>query len=289
MKYPNLFIAGAAKCGTTSLYNYLKEHPQIFGPELKEPRFLAIEYMNMSNKGMWMKMAIKDEKSYIKLYEMGDGLKYRMDGSPLYLSYPRVATKIKKISDDSKVIISIRNPVDRIISSYNMKWNMGHVDTNFKDYFYKRKNRELSNRGARYYYNGIKNMYDSLGRDRVHIMVFEEWTKNTLKALSDVHEFLGLEHIPPSNSDKTYYSNKQLVKSRTIRHIQRGRIAKLIYPLLSRKMINYGKRMLCTKNTYTSNIIPDELKAEILDHYMVDIEKTEDLTGLDLSAWKSIY
>ncbi len=289
MKYPNLFIAGAAKCGTTSLYNYLKEHPQIFGPELKEPRFLAIEYVNMDKKSMWMKMAIKDEESYIKLYEMGDSLKYRMDGTPAYMKYPGVAEKIKKISDDSKVIISIRNPVDRIISSYKMNWNMGYLDTPFKEYYYRRKNRELSKGGVRYYYNGIKNMYDSLGRDRVHIMVFEEWTKNTLKALSDVHEFLGLEPIPPSNSDKTYYSNKQLVKSRTIRHIQRGRIVKFVYPLLSKKMINYGKRMLSTKNKYINPSVSNELKAEILEDYMVDIEKTEELTGLDLSAWKSIY
>ncbi|MCK5758027.1 MAG: sulfotransferase [Clostridiales bacterium] len=289
MKYPNLFIAGAAKCGTTSLYNYLKEHPQIFGPELKEPRFLAIEYMNMDNKGMRMKTAIKDEKSYIKLYEKGDGFKYRMDGTPAYMKYRGAAEKIKKISDDSKVIISIRNPVDRLISLYKMYWNKGYIETNFRDYFYKRKNRELSNGGASFYYNGIKNMYDSLGRDRVHVMVFEEWTKNTLKALSDVHEFLGLEHIPPSNSDKTYYSNRQMIKNRTIRHIQSGRIAKFIYPLLSKKMINYGKRMLGAKKKYINSVVADELKTEILNHYMNDIEKTEDLTGLDLSSWKSIY
>ena len=131
-------------------------------------------------------------------------------------------------------------------------------------------------------------MYDSLGRDRVYIMVFEEWTKNTLKALSDVHKFLGLEPIPPSNFDKAYYSSKQLVKSRTIRHIRRGRIAKFVYPLLSKKMLNYGKRMLGAKNKYINYSVSNELKAEILEDYLVDIEKTEELTGLDLSGWKNI-
>lgn len=286
MKYPNLFIAGATKCGTTSLYNYLIEHPQIFGPELKEPNFLAIEYMNKANKSMWMKMAIKDEESYIKLYEMGDGLKYRLDGSALYMSFPGLSEKINEISDESKVIISIRNPVNRLISSYNMRWNKGQVDTTFEEFYYKIKTQNLSERKFYHYYNGIKSMYDSLGRDRVHVMVFEEWTKNTLSAICELHGFLCLEYIPPENSDKVYYKNKQLIKNRTIRHLQSGRIAKFVYPLLSKKMINFGKRIFDSKKTYNNEIISDELKADIINHYIIDIEMTEELTGLNLNSWK---
>ena len=67
---PNLFIAGFFRCGTTSLYNYLKEHPQIYGLGLKEPRFLASEYMKFSdNHNIDSIMTVTNEREYMVLHK----------------------------------------------------------------------------------------------------------------------------------------------------------------------------------------------------------------------------
>ena len=114
MKKPNFLIVGAAKSGTTSLFHYLKQHPEVFMPDLKEPQFLVCEKI----KGRLHKY-IDSAAEYYELFEKSTE-KCAGEASVFYLYYFEEAIKnIKKeLGSDVKIIIVLREPVSRAISAY---------------------------------------------------------------------------------------------------------------------------------------------------------------------------
>ena len=110
----NLFIVGAAKSGTTSLWKYLSHHPDVFttADELhKEPAFFSLhgEHLGLQN--------------YHALYKEGEHQRYRCDASTAYLTSPESAQRIYDYNPQAKIIAVLRNPIDRAYSLYN--WMVG--------------------------------------------------------------------------------------------------------------------------------------------------------------------
>ena len=119
---PNFLIVGAAKCGTSSLHNYLNQHPDIFMPsynargmKVKEPRFLVKEIIkNRVHNGVW------DFEEYKSLFSDVKHEKLIGESTVLYLYYYETAIKNIKhyLGNDIKIIIMLRKPVDRAFSAY---------------------------------------------------------------------------------------------------------------------------------------------------------------------------
>jgi len=109
---PNFFIPGAPKCGTTSLAQWLGEHPNIFIPALKEPRFFSTDLFQ----------TVKSEVEYWHLFNKATGDHQCIgEASTLYL-YSKVAIpKIEVSLDKPKYIVMLRNPVDMAYSLHEQK------------------------------------------------------------------------------------------------------------------------------------------------------------------------
>ena len=119
---PNLFVAGVPKAGTTSLFHYLALHPDIFPSNRKEP-------------GFFHPFKIKDMaanlEAYKKFFVGYSGQKYAIEATPGYFyGGKETATAINKYSPESKIIIVLRNPVERLFSFYKYKKSLGHIDEN---------------------------------------------------------------------------------------------------------------------------------------------------------------
>lgn len=111
MRKPSFFILGAPKCGTTAIAQYLSSHPDIFLSSPKEPHFFDASY----HKGI---------PFYLKKhYAKWDQEKIAGEATPSYLSVPFVAERIHKDFPGAKLIVILRNPVERAFSS----WWMFHV------------------------------------------------------------------------------------------------------------------------------------------------------------------
>ena len=116
MTLPNFLIIGSAKGGTSSLHYYLRQHPQIFMPDLKEPRFFALEgeTLNFQNPDSAINHdSVTNLREYKNLFanainEIGIG-----EASPLYLYSEKAVRRIKHYVPDAKLIVILRNPVDR--------------------------------------------------------------------------------------------------------------------------------------------------------------------------------
>lgn len=117
MNFPNLLIVGAAKSGTTSLYNYLSKHPDIFMSVNKEPHFLINKEIGSTR----IPNGINDLEEYTQLFINGSSFKYRGEASAMYLQFPDISIKnIRKyLSPKTKILIMLRNPIDRAFSGYH--------------------------------------------------------------------------------------------------------------------------------------------------------------------------
>mgnify|MGYP006439820863 CR=1 FL=1 len=134
---PNFIIVGAQKAGTTSLFRYLTSHPQIKAPfKTKEIHFFdgGLESEDNYKKGL------KWYKSHFPLKsKMYNKLTY--EASPLYLFHPCAPKRIKKDIPDVKIIILLRNPVERSISHYFHELRKGRERLTVDEAFRKEEDR----------------------------------------------------------------------------------------------------------------------------------------------------
>jgi hypothetical protein len=105
---PDFLIIGAAKCGTTSLYNYLIEHPDVAGAAAKELRFFDVKF----RKGWDWYLAQFPERGAAQIVG---------ESSPTYLFDPSVPGRVKTALPNAKLIVMLRNPVDRAYSQYTFR------------------------------------------------------------------------------------------------------------------------------------------------------------------------
>ena len=111
---PNFFIAGAPKSGTTNMSYYLMQHPQVFMPENLEPYYFA----RLDIPQNYEREIISDEKKYLNLFKNAKNCKAIGESSPCYLCCPHSALEIKNRFPNSKIIISLRNPIEIAYSEY---------------------------------------------------------------------------------------------------------------------------------------------------------------------------
>lgn len=106
MKLPDFIIIGAQKCGTTSLFNYLSKHPDVSLPEEKEIHFFDKFY----NKGI----------NWYKKNFLNDGM-LTGEATPYYIYHPHVTVRISSCCPNAKLIVMLRNPIDRAYSNFSME------------------------------------------------------------------------------------------------------------------------------------------------------------------------
>jgi hypothetical protein len=109
--WPNLFVVGAVKAGTTSLWAHLDASPEIFMTRLKEPTFFA-------DRAPTGKQVVKDLAEYAELFVEGADRRYRGEASPSYLPDPHAAEKIRAVAPGARIIASLRDPVERAYANY---------------------------------------------------------------------------------------------------------------------------------------------------------------------------
>jgi hypothetical protein len=142
---PNLFCIGGMRCGSTTLHELLGQHPQIKMARIKEPRFFEsevlksridgseesyLEYMNFINSGKF-----RTRHRYKTLFERENGKLFYGESSH-YLYHPETADIIKAESPRAKIIISIRNPITRLLSNYNFDSRKPNFNKSFDNYVF---------------------------------------------------------------------------------------------------------------------------------------------------------
>jgi hypothetical protein len=209
--WPNFFIVGAMKAGTTSLYRYLENVPEIFLPKIKEPNYFASKEIPLDS---FREIVVRSKTHYLSLFENARGYKRIGEASTDYLYSKVAAHQIKETISSAKIIMILRDPIERAYSHYlasvNYKYldihNLSFYDAVRKDYNKNKKGIGISLlyvEGGLYFEN-VKRYLELFGKDNVLILFFEEFIRETPTHIKRVLEFLEIKSQPPINTDTVY-------------------------------------------------------------------------------------
>ena len=122
MTLPNFIVIGAAKSGTSSLHHYLRAHPEVFTPKLKEINFFAYD-----GKHLDVHYWAKTQDEYQRFFDDVGAAIAIGEVAPLYLCSPVAPDNIRRVLPDARLVAILRNPVDRAYSAYLMSRRTGRT------------------------------------------------------------------------------------------------------------------------------------------------------------------
>jgi hypothetical protein len=196
-KWPNFFIVGAARSGTTSLYEYLKRVPGVYMSPVKEPRYFAPSCRPGSSV-----RPIRDKAEYLRLFQGVRDEAAVGEASITYLPDPEAPRLIHKVIPDARIIIILRDPVERAYSSYLLYVREGWQSLPFEEAVQDKQYEHCTAPG--FYADSVKRYLDIFGAERVKILIFEEFIQDTKGAVRKILKFLGVEGQPPINVGEAY-------------------------------------------------------------------------------------
>ena len=302
---PNLFLVGAPKAGTTSIYNYLIQHPDIFCSLIKESHFFSSDidinlfrnnykYEKIKNmrdfieKGNNLHVTfLRNESDYKELYKNAKQ-KNRLDASSSYLYSTDAAKNIHSVNPHSKIIMILRSPVHRAYSHYIMDKKNGWAKNDFISELNSDYNK--SNKGW-----GISNLYVELGlysdqikryqklfpASQILILFYDDLVYDSQNMLNEIFSFLSIDSIKINTQQK--FNKASLPNNEIINTINRNKVVKrYIKNILPEVLVNFLKKKSFTENIQKIN--REEFKSSV-PYFKNDIETLSQIINKDLKHW----
>jgi hypothetical protein len=296
-KKPTFIIIGAMKAATTSLYTYLKQHPDVFMTSIKEPMF----FNNFQKETNFKIQGRKTKKitTFEQYYPLFDAVKNENaigEASPSYISNKDCPSLIHKHLPNTKIIAVLRQPVARAYSNYLHARRADRESiADFETAFNKEEERKAKNWSPLYHYKGkgyyteqLERYYNLFPKENIKVLLFEEVVKNPIKVSQEVFDFLNVD------SSFTPDTSKKANVSGTPKGLFGWLIMKLRYYNLipNIQFSNYLPGFMIQfifKAAYKkSNPLNIEIKNRLTNtYYKEDILKLEKLIGKDLQHWLS--
>jgi hypothetical protein len=298
---PNFVIIGAPRAGTTSLYHYLRQHPQIVMSRIKETdyfRFLAsqceTEY-TIEPRSNWIARSLPE---YQALFDMKTNTKAVGEASPLYLYTPGVPQQISSHLPKAKLILVLRNPVERAYSAYLKNRREGTESRSFEDAI----EQEIHNPSkivcsetfyvrAGLYFEHITRYLQYFDRSQLRIVFQRDLQETPTLFMKDLFEFLNVDS--DFSSDVSVRFNEALpplmVKSVSARRVMKSFTRsvreylpqKLYYALLNLKYA-------INKKVAVYPLLSRQTRLKLRDEYIQDTQHLQKLLGRDLSMWLEV-
>jgi len=302
MTLPNFLIFGVQKAGTTSIYNYLREHPQVYMSPRKETEFFGREIVEETTyealseaekTNRHGRQHILTLQNYRDLFEGVTDEIAIGEASPNYLFlHEQAVPQIKRYLPDAKLIAVLRNPVDRAYSDYLM--HVRDVVGNQKPLAEQIKNSGDSSftllKGR--YSDGLTHFLNAFGAEQIKVVLYDELREDSDRFMQTLYDFIGVDATFKANT-KAKQQTAQVPKNQAI-----NRLLKTQNPL--RSIAGAALRTITTENqrhAMRSRIIAanaqgkDALPLSLEDrtllknYYREDIQKVQDILNRDLSMW----
>lgn len=235
---PNFFLAGTTKGGTSTIFLWLRRHPEVFLPERKELHYFCRcpEHLR----------AAPDENAYLGFF---DNVTSPVAGeaSPCYLYYPDTPEKILSTVGESRILISLRDPIERFWSHFlmNSRYRPNQPSaTEIVDAWPDPVGRRIATEdliGVGLYGKQVQRYLDAFGIANVKIMFLEELGLHPGDAMADIFAFLNLpqHHVNTDVRDKTYVVGKNRVSEVILTNPGLRRLGVKLIPARGRRFLKY--------------------------------------------------
>ncbi len=286
---PDFFIVGAPRCGTSSMAEYLRQHPDVFMARI-EPHFFGSDICHGK----------KLKEDYLGCFSEARNEKRVGEKSTWYLYSKRAAAEIKRFCPHAKIIIQLRNPVDMLYSLHgHYVYRTSREDiVDFEEALNAEEDRKKGLRILKYvrpeylfyseiplYTEQIKRYVDAFGWDQIHVIVFDDLVSNTLKVYREVLRFLEVDDHTP---DLKVYNPGGQVKSQIVRKFIINswirRVARTFLPSTTRCRVG---QILSSLNISSKHRPPMEkhVRKRLQEQFAPEVEQLSKLLNRDLTYW----
>lgn len=293
---PDFFIVGAPKCGTTALDVFLNQHPEIFMSRRKESHFFASDMPGTAH--------IRDPNRFNELFSGVCNEKRVGEASVWHLASTEAAVNIHRFNPDALIIVMLRNPVEMIPSLHSQLIFEGYEDVRDLRRALRLESARLEGlhvpttapvpvqlqyRNAATYAPQLRRYLDLFGRDRVHVILYDDFAKDPDRVFSKLLEFLGVD--PRFRPEFSRVNANKVVGSLFLRDLLKNP------PNWVRRMVRYalpGQRFRHGLIRRLEKINVKEMPRNATDADLIEALRKEfleanrelsSLIGRDLSSW----
>jgi hypothetical protein len=304
MTLPNFLIIGAGRAGTTSVYHYLRQHPDVFMSPIKETNFFA--YGALAAAGLpyvssgSTPFPIRNLREYRKLFDRATDAKAIGEASPIYMTDRRIAEEISDLLPDVRLVAILRNPVERAYSSYLFHRRDGRESRSFEQAIREETEGVFSEDGLSFgqrsylglgfYDQLLAPYYNLFPRSRIGVFLFDHLVRDPAELMSDLFRFL---HVDPafepvvsvrynaSGVPRGAWAKaaSKTVKKRPWTQRAKRRLPGLLRGPMDRWIEAVRARMLEVP------ALPQELWRELISLYAEDITRLQRRIGRDIQTW----
>jgi len=294
--HPSFIIVGVARCGTTSLFHYLNQHPEIGMSKRKEPKYFSSLDLDLPHVGPGddtvYSTVITDEKEYDDLFTNLEAYKIIGEGSSDYFYYHKtVISRIKEKLGDVKILVCLRNPIDRAYSAYNNLIRDSRETLEFYDALELEDERMAKNWDWMWHYKkgglyteALKHYQQEF--TQVKVILFDDLQSNPKNVLDDIFVFLDVDRdvsidvsIKYSHSGKPRNKLIEKLTSRNNRYVYN--IRELVIKVFPRRILE-----LLASKLFRKDDLSQEIRENLYLYYHSDIEELGNLLNRDLTFWK---
>ncbi len=302
MTLPNFLVIGAGNAGTTSLYHYLKQHPEVFMSPVKEPKFFALEGKLPDYRGpgdRWVmtqtsaNRAVTDLGEYEALFDGARDEKAVGEASPAYLCNPAAPERIKRHVPEAKLIAILRDPAERAYSAYMHQVRDGRETLPFAEALDAEEWRTRANwapgwryKAESFYMEGLSRYYELFGRESVRVYLYEDLSADPRGVMRDAYSFLGVDDTYEPDTARRH-NPSGVPKSRLLVSVLKrpNPLKAAVRPFLPRKARARFASAVRNRNLTKAPPMEPEVRGRLVELYRDDVARVQDLIGRDLSLW----
>jgi hypothetical protein len=295
---PNLFIVGAQKSGTSALAGWLGEHPHVCMSFPKEPGFLAFGESGYpfpdgyGNPAPASQYVVCDERSYLKLFAHARPEQRVLgEASTWYFALPGMAQKIKSYRPDAKVIVILRDPVERAYSAWcHARGDRLEPCDDFSTALQLESQRGEVEFLLRYqrmglYSEALAEYQSVFPTAQLLVLFYDDIRADPMSSWRTVCAFLGVDASHTPRFEHRYNRSGQ-PRSRFVHNLLRShRLKQVIRTVLPHPLAMRAKRQVDDLNLEQFPAMDPSCRAALREYYRPDIQRLSRLTDRDLDAW----
>lgn len=292
MTMPNLFFIGGMRCGSTTIYLLLSQHPEIFMAEIKEPMFWYAEALRQQGEPVEGKVngRFLTRRPYEGLFAGAGAVRWAGEASH-YIYHPEVPGLIKSHSPDARILISVRDPAERMFSEYLFRRRSGYFSGSFEDFitqdarldpeqgFVDVSKRSRLGKGLQA--TLLQRWIDVFGLEHIHFINFDDLKSNPAEVARQIYRFL---EVDPEFSPAIVHTQRGGVPRSALLmrllNLPKARIRRFVPRILREKL----RAQIYSRVLDSPKVAPGTWQA-LRRYYAADIAQLQELTGQDLQPW----
>jgi len=286
---PNFLIIGANKAGTTSLYRYLAQHPDVYLSPMKEPSYFAPVIRRHAAESRRLPRTLEE---YTALFDDAGHARAVGEASTAYLPDNDAPALAREAIPDARLVVILRNPLDRAFSDYGMHRGWGDEELSFAEAIESELDGSVPGLswGRRYVEYGFYGRHLSrwLGlfeRERFGIYLYDDLQDDPQALMSTVAAFLRISTSFTPETAERHNITRHPPRIKAVEQVAQWRPAKAaVKRVVPARTLTRMKEFVRRKNSAPPTF-PGAVRRRLIDVYRDDVAVVEQLTGRDLSGW----